>query len=369
MMIARPFNRFPARPQRKSLTRDAVGIALVIGFVASRFLTAGNDYSYDYFAYIYYFGILGDYSLSELFGNGLRLFPYVVIPGAAVFEIGFVLLAKLSLAIFIAPNVAYAAIAACSVGIRVYVMRKLGAPWFWILIVQVYAVTLFEANAIRVGLAASLALFGLYLLYLSKPRLGWLLLVCSILVHLQAGLFLAPFGLAWGFRKYMDKSRQNVLLIALLMTVLTAVLISSGLLASHSKIADYANRSSNSAGVNFTSMSALSFAFLALLYSGKQVRHSRERLLWVSTVTAITPSLVLFVAVTSIAALGDRAWQFAFVIVSALLFTKWAGAQNRLFPTLILVGIGVFSAMNVTLRYPLSNFFDFILPHVPIWNN
>jgi len=275
-----------------------------------------------------------------------------------------VLLAKIFLFVFVEPNVAYAAMAAISVGIRAHVMRRLGAPWLWIIVVQIYAVTVFEANAIRAGIAASMIIYGLYCLSGNRTRSAWVCAGLSPLVHLQSFICILPFAIAWGWRKYMDRSRSALLLVLLAMGVATWIMIASGYLTSYTKLTEYANRSSGSAGVNFTSVSALVFATVALMSRGRLLKHRRERLIWTSIVAATVPSLVLFVTATNVAALGDRAWQLSMVIVSSFLFMKWAGDNKRLFTILILVCLGIISAGNVTLRYPLSNFFSFILPHV-----
>jgi len=38
-------------------------------------------------------------------------------------------------------------------------MRRLGCSWPWIVLSQLYAVTLLEANAIRVGMAVTVVLY------------------------------------------------------------------------------------------------------------------------------------------------------------------------------------------------------------------
>jgi hypothetical protein len=349
--------------------RDVLGAILCGALLAFRLMFAEEDFSYDYSAYIYYFDLLGDYSFSDLLQQAGNLFPYVVLPRAPVFEFGFVLVAKAIQGILQTPIATYAAISALSLGMRVYVMRRLGCSWPWIIMIQIYAATMFEANAIRVGLAVALVLFGLYWILHEQKRSGWFVLFLSLTIHLQAALFVFPFAAVWKFRARLERSHGLLLVLILLSFTAVAAFMASGLLAAHEKLGDYASKESGSAGITITSISAVIFVACALFFRPNKLEPNQDydnRLLWTATNVAIVPSLILFTTVTSIAALGDRAWQFAFVVVASLVQTNWITERKRVLAASVLGVIAIMAVINVTIRYPLSNLFDFILPHVYI---
>ena len=348
----------------KRQTREGGIFILLIGLVMIRFLAAKDDFSYDYFAYIHNLRIIADNRLGEVFSSEWLLFPYVNIPGGAAFELGFVVVAKVFLLVFVEPRIAYAAMAATSVGIRVYVMRRLGAHWLWIIVVGIYAITLLEANAIRVGMAVSLVIYGLYRLHEKRPLSALLIIGFSMFMHLQALFFTFPLAFVWSLRKYIDRSRTRLIIVLLMLSLGTFLLLNSNVLTGNIKMTEYANRNSISAGLSFTSISAIIFTLVALTSPRRTVRYEHGRLIWISIVLAIIPSLIIFVTVTNIAAIGGRAWQFSFVILTSFIFTKWAGAEKRLNSTLILGTLAAISTLNVTLRFPLSNFFNFVLRNI-----
>jgi hypothetical protein len=348
---------------------DVLGAVLCAALLALRLIFAEEDFSYDYSAYIYYFDLLGDYSFLDLIQQAGNLFPYVVLPRAPVFEFGFVLLSKAVQGIVQTPAATYASIGALSLGMRVYVMRRLGCSWPWIIVIQLYAATMFEANAIRVGLAVALVLLGLYRILYDQKRSGWFWLFMSLTIHLQAVLFVFPFFAVWRFRARLERSHALLLVLIILMFAAVAAFMASGLLAAHEKLGDYASKESGSAGITITSISAMIFMGCALFFRPNRQEPNQDygnRLLWTAACVAVVPSVILFATVTSIAALGDRAWQFAFVVIASLVHTNWITERRKVLAGRVLAVIAIMAVINVTLRYPLSNLFDFILPHVYI---
>lgn len=348
---------------------DVLGSVLFGLALAFRLMFAEEDFSYDYSAYIYYFDLLSDYSFLDVLQHAGELFPYVVLPRAPIFEFGFVLIAKAVQIIVFTSTATYAAIAGLSLGSRAYVMRKLGCSWLWILLSQLYVVTLLEANAIRVGVAVTVVLYGLYYLLSGHKRLGWTILFLSLAVHLQSVLFVFPFAAIWPFRKKLERSRATLLALVAFMAVMIIGVMSTGLLAGHEKLSDYTAKESSSGGLTIISVSAAVFLVCALFFrpDRKVLRHDPEsRLLWMAASVAIVPSVVLYTAVTSIAAIGDRAWQFSFVIFAALVHTNWINRNKKILAGSVLTALALIAAVNVLLRYPLSNLFDFVLPHVDI---
>lgn len=355
-----------SRTARKA---DVFGAMLIGAALGLRLLFAEEDFSYDYAAYIYYFELLSDYSFVDVMERVADLFPYVLLPRAPVFEFGFVLVAKAIQQIVVTPAATYAALGAISLGCRAYVMRKLGCSWPWIVLSQLYAVTLLEANAIRVGMAATMVLYGLYYLIAGRIRLGWAILFLSFAIHLQAVLFVIPFAAVWPLRKKLEKSRATSLALVGVMAFMIIGIMSTGLLAGHEKLSDYTVKESSSGGLTITSVLAALFLVYALFLQPNRgvVSHEADsRLMWMSVCMAIVPSVVLYTAVTSIAVIGDRAWQFSYVILVSLVYTNWISKKSKAKAASLMATIAILSSINVTLRYPLSNLFDFVLPHVEI---
>lgn len=126
-------------------------------WVYFRFIYADDNFSYDYQAYVTIFERISELSFSELLGDNL-IFPYILAQGITAIEVGFGLLIKAVSLTGAAPETAIALIAAFSVALRVQVMHSLGMPSVWILLVNMYAITLLEANALRLGIAVTFLL-------------------------------------------------------------------------------------------------------------------------------------------------------------------------------------------------------------------
>jgi len=170
-------------------------------------------------------------------------------------------------------------------------------------------------------------------------------------------------------RRWLERSRGMLLAVLAGMAATIILVMSTGLLASHEKLSDYTNNQSSSGGLTLISVSGLIFLLFALFLQPdrRKIGHDvNNRLLWMAACVAIAPSLVLYIAVTNIAAVGDRAWQFSFVVLAALVQTNWINRNKKALAGIILMCVATISTVNVTLRYPLSNMFDFVLPHVDI---
>lgn len=336
---------------------------------------SGESFSYDYANYMTYFRAMQETDWETILESLALTFPYVLIPGGGAFEFGFVTLAKGLLA-WCDPGTAYALLAAGSVGLRTYVMRRLGLGWLWIALIQIYAITLFEANALRAGMALSITLLGLLAALRGQRLLGLLAFAMGASQHLQVLLFCGPFIVfslmpgdwlrRWWFTAPLVPAVFAVSLLAL----------SLGGDIDVSKLDDYAGQTSAAAGLNLISLLSLMFVsaafFIALMprSSPKPASDQPLDMLWLRVLLASMPALSLLLFGTSMAAVGDRAWQFALVILVGLSGTM---ATTRLGRTLRNGLLGVLlsvALLNTLLRYPLSNFFAPPLPYeniTPLW--
>jgi len=345
-------------------------------------LASGDAFSYDYANYISYFMAIQSTDWESMLELLPLTFPYVLIPGGGAFELGFVVLAKWCLS-GLDPTATYAAFAAFSVGMRIYAMRRLGLGWPWILAVELYAITLFEANALRAGMALSLTLVGLLLFANGRWLWATILFLSAASQHVQVSLFCLPFllvctvPLRWLRRVWVAAAAVPATLAVsvVLMTRTSGIDIS--------KLDDYSGQSSGAVGLNLVSVLSLVFvavAFACMTISSKaasdtllppdpgQPRHLQTT--WARALYASIPALSLLLFGTELAAVGDRAWQFSLVILVALspamCWTRWRLWARRGFLGLLLA----VALVNTLARYPLSNFFSPPLPYErisPLW--
>jgi hypothetical protein len=338
-------------------------------FCFGRFLFAGSDFSYDYWAYHAFFSALKYDRWGDILQSGSSSFPYVLIRGLPPFEIGFVLLAKVVTVGLEDATSAIAFLASLSVAVRTFVLKRLGMPTSAMILSQIYAVTLFEANALRLGVAATIV--AVALLQFSKKRqgLGQLLLFTALLFHLQVTLLAVPFSVLWSTRSLWYTSRARIALLAFCGAGSILVLVQVPLLSDLQKLESYVAQSSSSAGLTVTSVLAAMLTISALASSGGRMsRTGGESIVELANVrtvllVAAVPSLTLFIAVANIAVLGDRAWQLAFVSLLPFLLGRWSYRKVSA-PRALALACLVLALFNVTVRYPLANLLSPPLPPV-----
>lgn len=340
-------------------------------FVLLRMLpVTAESFSYDYANYMSYFRAMQDTDWQTAFELLPLTFPYLLIPGGGAFELGFVALAKGLLDWFDAATT-YALLAGVSVGLRTFAMRRLGLGWWWILLIQLYAITLFEANALRAGLALSITLMGLLAVLRGHRLLGLLAFVLGVSQHLQVLLFCVPFIVfsliptQWLRRWWLSAA------LAPLAFALSLVALALGSDIDSSKLDDYAGQASGAAGLNLISLISLLFVAIAMVHAlMRREQHSPEaeavHMLWLRALLASMPALSLLLFGSAMAAVGDRAWQFALVILVALSGSMASARSGRWSRNAVLGLLLSVALLNTLLRYPLSNFFAPPLPYEPI---
>lgn len=353
------------------------GLLGVWAFVT--FLGAGDDFSYDFGNYIAYFDRMRDLSLEDLWAQVQAFFPYpyVLVPPAGFFEIGFVGLVWGLLSAGLDGATTYATVGTVSLVLRVLLLRALGLRWLTIALATIYSVTLLEANAIRLGCALTATVGTFWAWRHGRWTAGAGLLLLAASFHLQSMAFTVPLAAAFACAPLMQRHLWwRALALAVTLAAALALVYAPGL-ADFGKLNEYAETTATSAGVNAASVSGLlALAFASALFlagsgvADEQLR--REQRLWSATHIAVLPALVLVLLATALGALGDRVWQFAFMgAVAALPLARGeAGAAGHglrytLYSGALHLSLAI-SVINVTVRYPLSNFFVPLLPHTPI---
>lgn len=348
-------------------------IALLIWVLSlAAFARAQDDFSYDYVHYIGYFKEILDMRGADLAENIAERWPlpYLYVPPTGLFELGFALPAWALLQVTGSPSLTYALIAATSLALRCAVMRRMGTPWLVVVLVNVYAATLFEANAIRLGCAFTVLMIGLAR-YQRGARGGatlWILLAAGAL-HLQALLFSVAFIALHVLFRLLPPNQWRLLLVGLALAASTAAaVLGVSSLGFVPKLEDYADKAAAAGGLTLVSglgLLVLGAASLQIIATAPR-RAARDTPpdLWTLVVLTTIPALVFLLLATSMGALGDRIWQLAFTLLTSTAFTHRSSSmrlQKQLIVLILLV-----SNLNVVVRYPLSNLFHPLLPYTHI---
>lgn len=331
-----------------------------------RMLYADNSFSFDYSAYISIIKKIGSLSYFQLFGSNLD-FPYTITSGITPIEFGFSLIVKTISVFGFGPSVTFAILAGFSVGLRVYTMRSLGMPVLWILWCNVFLITLLEANALRLGIAASMLMFGLLQLKCSRKILGIIVILLTPFFHLQVVIFIIPFFAFYFFPWRLNRSKLRVSMMLVATSVATVFAIQFLSLIPNEKVQEYLSRgASGSAGITTTSVLTLLLLLSAAIALRKNRRFEEDSSFFTGILLAFVPSTMLFVFLTNVAVIGNRAWQLAFFIFLTFFFSQWAYASLRRIPLVIFMVLTLVVQVNVIIRYPLSNFFSPPFPEVEI---
>lgn len=347
---------------------------LIFTWAFAIFSGARTDFSYDYANYVSYLDRLGGFTSTDIWNSlgALIPYPYVLVPPSGLFEIGFVLLTWLMLSAGLSGAVVYSLIGALSIAMRVLLLRWIGMRWSLNALLAVYSITLFEANAIRLGCALTFMVGALLALLRNRIRLALMLIVAAALFHLQALAFSLPLIATYACFGLIKRSAQTRAIalgtIFLLSISATAVLQSLGF----TKIADYVGLQSAATGLNAISLVAsLAFVFGAVVFLhyrqtnlGK-IEQTKFRV-WGSVYLAACPSLALLLLATNMGAIGDRVWQFAFVLLVAVQPLLVTPSTSIKLYTATLWTCLVIAVISITFRYPLSNFFSPLIPYTPI---
>jgi hypothetical protein len=352
---------------------------ILAAWSAAAFLGAGDDFSYDYGSYIAYLDNLSAFGADDLWAQILAFlpYPYVLIPPAGFFEVGFALLLWGLMTAGMTAAAAYALVGATSIAIRLLLLRAFGVDWFRSALITIYSVTLFEANAIRLGCALTAGLAALFALRKGRLLVASLLLLLAASFHLQALAFALPVLAAYLLYRWMERSTA-LRVVALGSVAAASILLSVAPgIVDFAKLNEYADLPASAVGLNAVSIAALvvmATAAIPFVLHRRQPTLSlrQDGRLWASIYMASIPAVAALLLATKMGPLGDRLWQFAFVnvivagpLLGKLRLSAGLAACVRL-SSLALTLCLLIAVVNVTVRYPLSNFFAPLIPHTPI---
>lgn len=323
-----------------------------------RLLFAEYPFSFDYPAYIFMIDNLSKLSFADITDKNL-IFPYVLIQGIVPVELGFSLIAKTISLFEFSPEVTFAIIASASVGLRIYTMRALGVPVLWTIWINIFAITLLEANALRLGVASSMLLFGLYQIFRSRMILGYVAVFLSLTIHLQIVIFVIPFFLFHFIPRWSSQSKFNMTIVLAAACIATIIAFQFINIIENEKLQEYVERgASGSAGLTLTSLLAILLIIAIAAFIKNNESPYPDSKFFTTILAASVPSVLSLMLLTNVAVIGDRAWQLAFLVLSSFLFTRWTGKKSKMLLLSLVLILSLVMQINVLVRYPLSNFFS-----------
>jgi hypothetical protein len=232
-------------------------------------------------------------------------------------------------------------------------------PVLWILWINIFAITLLEANALRLAVATSVLLFGLYRLHCSRKLSGLLIISIALTLHLQVIIFVMPFLFFYFLPWRINRSKLRITFTVAIISVFTILAVQFLSMLPNEKIQTYISKgTSGSAGVSITSVLTIMLFGLSAIALRKGRVFDTDSSFFTNILLACVPSIVLFIFLTNVAVIGDRAWQLALLVFSTFFFSKWGNASLRRIPLFILLVLTLAIQINVLIRYPLSNFFS-----------
>lgn len=367
-----------------------LNIFLVITLIA-RLSVAGPGISFDFEFYIHFIDDVRREPIDQFLEHVSEAFPYYAW-GFARYEFGFATLVYV-FPVWLTATTVYTTVAASSLFVKLEVLRRMRAPWPVLILAYVFFVTLFEVNAIRAGVALACLMIAVLLLSSGKPIkcLLWMFGACAFHISAIAILVLVLASLAVIRMRLGNLSKLTLLLIGLLVppNLSHIASVAGGKLEEYARFAERFDVYTGASGLNVTSAMCALFAMFFASHLILQRGERREGSQHVEHATGFVLSyfvglLILFSGLLAI--IGDRIWQLALPVLLAFMcrqrgvdpLQSWANliSQNLLAQRGLLRVIaagarsGIYVCMtiyiigNLLIRYPHTNFFNFILDDV-----
>ena len=362
-LMDRPRGRLAVKAHLAWMLALLAGVCSFLVFDAAQ-----RDFSYDYYGYLHYFDRLADLSWND-FCASVRSqlpLPFVEIPPQGQFEVGFAALCWFALNNGLSSATTYAIVCATSIAIRIGLWQASRVPIHIMVLTAIYSITLFEANAARVGCAITVTIGFVFALARGHRWLALGLAILAALFHLQSLAMSVPFFLLWITFTWISHSRGTRLLLAVGVFLLSIFSAFSLSFFTFAKLESYSDVATTAGGFTIVSMlAATSLLSGALLFVRGHANFANiaNYKLWSCVLMSCYPALFALLIATQTGAVGDRLWQFAFVLLASVPpnFRKYDW-----FVKIYLLSFGlclIVSVVNVTVRYPLSNFFAPLLPY------
>lgn len=363
---------------KNSQSLSSIFSALVIIFTVFSLINANIDFSYDYSVYLYYIDNINnlDFRYAVRSAAAHYPFPYVYIPPAGQFEFGFVIISLFLTTIGFSSPIAYAIIGTMSIAIRAYIIRKCEIGLLFNILITLCFITLFEANAIRVGVSSSLLLISLYQVNNKNFLRAAIFAIPACYIHVQSFIYLLTFCAGPLICLFSLKSKQRRVILSIIAIAIVGYIIPTISISVGTKLDDYLLRTSATTGFNIVSVSSIVVCIYSIYYISKEsdaFLASLRSVIWFSSFFSFALSTLFLIIGGLFADIGIRIWQFSFLFfiisTSFLIKSEWEN-KNTVFHLkrlriLIMICCG-FLTINVMIRYPLSNFFHPLFPYTYI---
>lgn len=359
---------------------------VVVNVVFVRFILADESVSLDYRHYIEFINEMNEIGCKNLFERFKDGFPYISWGGSGAFEFGFAFVI-FPLSKLVPPGFLYAFIVSVTLVLKLNILFKSKVSLYRIILFFIFSVTLFEANAIRAGIASLFLMAGIKC-YLDgrRLRLACLYFWLASSFHVSSLLFLVMIFVAWICVKFNIVIIGSIILISVSSIVVNN--FSSFLSLYDGKIGEYYNQAevygfnSGASGLNLSSLMCLLFGlFFIDLYikvkNNKNVNKFKKNVITAITFGIFCSALnFVLIAFSGIfAVLGDRVWQLSlplFILISAHIGSRFIdsntffviSSKSNFIRVLVDSAINVilfyYVVINLLIRYPLSNVFSWL---------
>lgn len=331
-----------------------------------RFYFADNSISYDYKFYILFIEELSELTWKELFKNIIASFPYVSWAncGSGSFEFLFAIFCYVLSLIFDA-KITYAMLAAASIYAKMWVFFKIKANKFIIIIFYIYSVTIFESNAVRVGIALAFFMYFIYF-YINFSKVYISLIIISISLHVSMivpiFIFIASI--------FLLKRNKIFTYISIFVAIILFFEIEKLIPIMGEKIKEYYILSKEFDFYNKTSGLKITtiLSFLFAIYFYKNFKLSAHITSFFGMYISLNSSIMIF-TLTALPIIADRLW---LIFLPLILFSMALQSVNKEFgfdsiKSLIYILLVIYVIGNLLYRYPSTNFFNPLTPHKVFW--
>ena len=377
----------------------SVTIILLICLTGIRLSVANNSISFDYQFYIEFIDEVKKAQFSVFIENIVSEIPYYPWGDFGKFEFGFAILVY-AFPATLSSNTIYTTIACASLLWKLEIMRRFRVPVPVLILFFIFFVTLFESNALRAGVALAFLMAGTWQLvrHGSVWRASPYFLL-SVTFHLSAIIVIGMIILSY-ISTLLSISRRVLMAILLIALVIPINLLQisslfGGKVAEYVLLADSFDLYTGASAFNIGSGMALLF-FLFFFVAIKRgfldfvtASNSPGQLVVRTGLLLSYTAACLIVFSGALSIIGGRMWLLILPIITCLMclfytterpiggrampwFSIAASRQraNGLviawIPWLILSLVGLYIVVNLLIRYPQSNFFDFLLDRVEV---
>ena len=361
-----------------TIQRNTLIQVLLAMFLWLIFANADIGYSLDYKHYVNYIDQIKLLTNTELayIKNGI----YINLENSAGMEIGFVYAVKLLSLIFDDSIKIYAAIAILSLLIKSYLFRTYNVPWIWGCLALIVSGILLESNALRSAISLSFFMLSLHFYDRNKFLLYIISSLLAVTMHIQAIIFIFLYVVLFLFKRFSLFSTNKIVFFIIFTSLLLGPVLQNfmAFYIYGGKLDFYALNESASSGLNLISI--FSVIVCIVIYHEVIIRNYKvvmqDYRLQLMLIVAAFPFLSMYIFFTKIAVISDRLWQWSYLLLvwgyfsienkdsKGSVFYGKISIVRSLFLILFVIYI-----VNITIRYPLSNFLYPITPYIDFSKN